>query len=64
MNRKLIFILFIILAFTSCRKSDYLIPGSEEIVRDNGQGTGTDTWTKDNNYILEGFVFVNENSVL
>lgn len=33
-------------------------------VKDLGEGTGTTTWTKDNIYVLEGFVFVNEGQTL
>ena len=28
-------------------------------ITDNGEGSGTNTWTCDNNYILDGYVFVN-----
>ena len=31
----------------------------EVTITDNGEGTGTTTWTCDNNYILDGYVFVN-----
>lgn len=34
------------------------------IVTDDGSGTGTTTWTNDNTYILDGFVFVNDGQVL
>lgn len=33
-------------------------------ISDNGNGTGTTTWTSDNTYILEGFVFVNDGDSL
>ena len=33
-------------------------------VTDNGTGTGTITWTSDNVYILDGFVFVNSGQTL
>ena len=33
-------------------------------VTDNGEGTGTTTWTCDNNYILDGYVFVNVGQAL
>jgi hypothetical protein len=56
--------LLLILVFTGCRKSDYFIEGSTEFLRDDGSGTGTVTWTKNNEYILEGFVFVNDGQVL
>jgi hypothetical protein len=47
-----------------CRKSDYVTPSGPEVVRDNGNGTGTVTWTSDKNYLLEGLVFVNDGQVL
>ncbi len=34
------------------------------IVSDNGQGTGTTTWTNDNTYLLDGFIYVNSGQVL
>lgn len=33
-------------------------------ITDNGEGTGTTTWTCDNNYILDGYVFVNNGQAL
>lgn len=33
-------------------------------VKDDGNGTGTTTWTSNNIYILDGFVFVNEGQTL
>ena len=33
-------------------------------ITDDGSGTGTTTWTSDNTYILDGFVFVNDGDVL
>jgi hypothetical protein len=56
--------LLIILIFAGCRKSDYFIEGNTEFFRDDGSGTGTVTWTKENEYILEGLVFVNDGQVL
>lgn len=54
---------FIFLLF-SCRKSDYVTPSGPEEIRDNGSGTGTVTWTKDKDYLVEGFVFVNDGQEL
>ncbi len=34
------------------------------IISDSGSGTGTTTWTSDNAYVLDGFVFVNSGDVL
>ena len=33
-------------------------------ITDNGEGTGTTIWTCDNNYILDGYVFVNSGQAL
>ncbi|MDA0912783.1 MAG: T9SS type A sorting domain-containing protein [Bacteroidetes bacterium] len=33
-------------------------------ITDDGSGTGTTTWTSDNVYLLDGFVFVNDGDVL
>ena len=33
-------------------------------ITDDGSGTGTTTWTSDNTYILNGFVFVNDGDSL
>ena len=37
---------------------------AQVIITDSGSGTGTTTWTNDNVYILDGFVFVNDGDVL
>ena len=37
---------------------------NEVIVADNGSGTGTTTWTCDNTYLLDNYVFVNSGQVL
>ena len=34
------------------------------IIKDSGEGTGTTTFTSNNIYILDGFVFVNEGQIL
>ena len=42
-----------------------VLPASNTItVADNGSGTGTTTWTNDNIYLLDGFVFVNSGQTL
>ena len=33
-------------------------------ITDNGEGTGTTAWTCDNNYILDGYVFINGGQAL
>ena len=50
--------------YTNCRKSDFYLEENALTLRDDGSGTGTVTWTKDNEYLLEGFVFVNDGQVL
>lgn len=37
---------------------------STETITDDGNGTGTTTWTSDKCYILDGFVFVNDGQTL
>ena len=56
------FIFLFLLA--GCRKSDYYVEEGKNYFRDIGGGTGTVTWTKNNEYILEGLVFVNDGQVL
>lgn len=38
--------------------------GNTVVIEDNGDGTGTTTWTSNNVYILDGLVFVNEGQTL
>lgn len=40
------------------------VNAADIIVTDSGSGTGTTTWTSDNVYFLDGFVFVNSGQVL
>lgn len=63
---KIIALISMSLLFTvlSCRKSDYEVVTTEEVITDNGGGTGTTTWTKNTSYLIEGFVFVNDGQVL
>ena len=63
--KKLYILLFVVvLGFGySCRKSDIIIEDTTNI-SDDGSGTGTITWTKDKEYLLEGFVFVNPGQTL
>lgn len=64
MSKLFVIIGLLLWVFAGCRKSDYLIEGNTQFFRDDGSGTGTVTWTKENEYILEGFVFVNDGQVL
>lgn len=64
MQIRIFTLVFLIVFAAGCRKSEYVLEGSDETITDNGLGTGTTTWTKDKEYILEGFVFVNDGQVL
>ena len=64
MKGSYLIIIIIVLIFTGCRKSDYLLEGNNNTIIDDGEGIGTVTWTKDNEYVLQGFVFVNDGQVL
>lgn len=44
--------------------STALMQAADITIVDSGTGTGTTTWTKDNVYILDGFVFVNDGQTL
>jgi len=55
-------ILFIFISI-SCRKSDIVVDIYTSI-SDDGSGTGTTTWKKGENYLLDGFVFVNPGQTL
>ena len=55
--------LIILLCLLSCRKGSIPLDESD-VISDAGQGTGTTTWTKNKEYILEGCVFVNPGQTL
>ncbi|MBN1819479.1 MAG: hypothetical protein JXR31_14330 [Prolixibacteraceae bacterium] len=57
-------IVLLSLFFTGCRKSDFVIEGEAKFLSDDGSGIGSITLTKENEYVLEGFVFVNDGQVL
>ncbi len=57
-------IILLMILSVSCRKSNYELSESTVTIRDNGEGTGTVTWTSEQDYLLEGFVFVNDGQVL
>jgi hypothetical protein len=56
-NTGICLVIILMMVPAACRKSDYVVDPVEWI-RDNGAGTGTVTWTKDRDYLLEGLVFV------
>ena len=64
MSYKIITLVFLVALLAGCRKSDYIVEGGTQVLSDDGSGTGTVTWSKENEYILEGFVFVNDGQVL
>jgi hypothetical protein len=64
MTTKILIILILVGFFAGCRKSDYYIEDTVFGLRDDGSGTGTVTWTKNKEYLLEGSVFVNDGQVL
>jgi len=54
-------LLLIIIAFAGLTLSSN---AADIIISDDGSGTGTTTWTNDNVYILDGYVFVNNGQEL
>ncbi|MCF8346960.1 MAG: hypothetical protein K9G38_07080 [Bacteroidales bacterium] len=56
-------IILIILLFPGCRKSSYMMEQTS-VITDLGGGTGTTTWTRNNTYLIDGFVFVNDGQTL
>lgn len=64
-NKIKILVVLILVAITSisCRKSDIEVDIYKSI-SDDGSGTGTTTWKKGENYLLNGFVFVNPGQTL
>lgn len=63
MKLSLASILTLIFTFSACRKSDYII-NRVETITDQGGGTGTVTWSADKEYVISGFVFVNDGQTL
>ena len=59
----LLTLLFTVVIISGCRKSNYKVPDFQAI-NDDGSGTGTVTWVEGNDYVIEGFVFVNDGQVL
>jgi len=58
-----IIIIFLLFLTGNCRKSNVIIE-KKVTIQDNCSGTGTITWTKNKEYILDGFVFVNDGQIL
>lgn len=63
MRTNLFYIILLLLIATGCRKSPYHIEYTE-VITDLGGGTGTVTWTNDKDYLISGFVFVNDGQIL
>jgi len=59
-----VWVILLLVTLVSCRKSDYQTDSDNEVIVDNGWGTGTVTWKRNKNYLLKGQVFVNDGQVL
>lgn len=57
--KKLLLFTFLLIAFAS-----WQVASAQIEVIDDGSGTGTTTWTSNNVYLLNGFVFVNNGQTL
>ena len=57
-------IIIAVIAFCSCTKSDYYLSDGYIRITDDGQGTGTTSWTADQKYLIEGKVYVNDGQTL
>ena len=69
MRRTLLITFIACIAFSTnigsqCTSCPPLADRTEVIITDNGNGTGTTTWTCDNVYKLDGYVFVNPDQIL
>lgn len=63
-NTLLLLAAFVLLLLPSCRKSDFFAEEEKPTFRDLGEGTGTVTWAKGRDILIEGLVFVNDGQVL
>ncbi len=59
----LLTLLTLFFTLSSCRKSKFI---NEDVltITDQGGGTGTNTWTSDIEYLLDGYIFVNDGQTL
>lgn len=65
MKHVLLYISAVLMVFSSCRKSEYELTEKElQVIAANSGGVGTTRWTKDNEYLLDGLVFVNPGQTL
>lgn len=64
MKNKITIVLCLLLFLSGCRQSDYYLDIGSNTIRDDGQGTGTTTWKKDQKILIEGLIFVNDGQVL
>jgi hypothetical protein len=64
MKNKITILLCLLLLFSGCRQSDYYLDIGSNTISDDGLGTGTVTWKKDQKILIEGLVFVNDGQVL
>ena len=56
-------LIMVVTGLSSCRQSPFNMD-LVETISDQGGGTGTTTWSADKDYLLEGFVFVNDGQIL
>lgn len=64
MKRTGLYIMLLTLVLVTCRKTEFNLEGNFEVIRDQGYGIGTRTLKKGVDYLIEGFVFVNEGQLL
>ena len=63
LSRSFLLLAIASISLNACRKSDYEVLFNG-VINDNGGGTGTVTWSADQDYILDGLVFVNDGQTL
>lgn len=57
-------LLLVLFALAGCRKSDYVLDTDKGLIHDYGAGIGNITLKKGQDYLFEGFVFVNDGQTL
>ncbi len=67
--KQLLVLVCAVLVLNACKKDDDTTTPvdpttTDQLITDNGNGTGTVTWTKDKVYVLDGLVFVNDGQTL
>ncbi|MGQ1948303.1 hypothetical protein ACT3CD_14500 [Geofilum sp. OHC36d9] len=57
-------VIIVAIVFYGCTKSDYYLSDGYIRITDDGQGTGTTSWTANQKYLIEGKVYVNDGQTL